>query len=148
MLDSLVRVSRRVGWEADKIASDPKRPRLAQPVRESSRQTRLPSLRQSNSPRKPGSHKGRGRSSIPQRLAIRVYNSSARRPNLPSSEACHRRETGRSALPAESAHGGAWRRSTRARRSLSTTPQTCTELSSASRLCRPTRLPLNGFTYS
>ena len=57
MLDSLVRVSRRVGWNADRFATDPVPPRRSRIVRESGRQTRLPSLCQSNSPRKSSSHK-------------------------------------------------------------------------------------------
>ena len=50
MLDSLVRVSRRVGWNADRFATDPVPPRRAPSVQESGRRTRLPSPHQSNSP--------------------------------------------------------------------------------------------------
>ena len=88
------------------------RPRLAPPVQESSRQARLPSPRQSNSPGKRGSHQDQcGRSSAPRRLATQVYNSPTpmKGSNLPSPRACGRRDAGRSALLAESAHGGARR---------------------------------------
>ena len=57
MLDSLVRVSRRVGWKADRFATDPMPPRRSPSVQESGRQTRLPSPCQSNSPGKQSSLK-------------------------------------------------------------------------------------------
>ena len=73
MLDSLVRVSRRVGWNADRYATDPVPPRLAEQVERSGRQARLPSPCQSNSPRKPGSRRRRsflGPSGGPPREAV------------------------------------------------------------------------------
>ncbi|KAL8596061.1 hypothetical protein ACOMHN_021101 [Nucella lapillus] len=51
MLDSLVRVSRRVGWRADRFATDPvPAGPTHRTVQGSGRQTRLPSLCQSNIP--------------------------------------------------------------------------------------------------
>ena len=71
----------------------------------------MPSPHQSNSPGRPGSHSRgrRGRSSVSWRLATRGYNSASRGSRLPSPRASGRLETGRGALPVESAHGGARR---------------------------------------
>ena len=93
MLDSLVRVSRRVGWNADRLATDPDA-RPASPVRSrgSGRRARgLPGPRQSNSPGEPGGLEARGRPSAPGRLAEAGCNSRrARRPLTFPSPACSR----------------------------------------------------------
>ena len=153
MLDSLVRVSRRVGWNADRLATDPEA-RPASPVqsRESVRQTRgSPCLRQSNSPGGPCGLEARGRPSAPGRLTAAVYNSVHRSARSPS----HRQhlaatEAGRSALPAESAPGEARRDARTESREIPVpdSPEPHAELNSTGRICGSTRLPLDGFTYS
>ena len=116
MLDSLVRVSRRVGWRAYRFATDPVPAGPPRSVPRSGRQTRSPSLCQSNisggrgGPRRRrllGPRCGSGQAGLYQRAPR-----SARLPSPPPSD---RPRTGRGALPAESAHG---RRASRAGRVL------------------------------
>ena len=115
MLDSLVRVSRRVGWRADRFATDPVPAGPPQSVPGSGQQTRLPSLCQSNIPGGRGGPRRR-RLLGPQADRDRRGCTSARRSaRLPSPPPSDRPRTGRGALPAESAHG---RRASRAGRVL------------------------------
>ena len=106
MLDSLVRVSRRVGWRADRFATDPVPARPTPSIPESGRQARLPSPCQSNSL---GERGGRDRRRLLGPLRAdrdrRGCNSADRGRHLPSSPPSDRPGTGRGALPAESAHG-------------------------------------------
>ena len=110
MLDSLVRVSRRVGWKADKLTTDPERKTPTCPTSRRGAVGRhgCPVSASRDSPGRPESRKGRrGRASVPERPAPRGYNSARRSARLPSPRACGRPETGRGAPPVESAHGGA-----------------------------------------
>ena len=84
MLDSLVRVSRRVGWKADRFATDPKSPGHTPTNPTSGRQARLPSPCQSNSPRRPGSLKATVVPRPPQRSTAEGCNSACRSRHLPS----------------------------------------------------------------
>ena len=104
MLDSLVRVSRRVGWRADRFATDPKCPvhpsRSSSALREHCKQstqfdrtTRAEGRRARQSLGLPKSRRGAAITPLPKKWS----------PYAPASD---RRKTGRSALPEESAQTG------------------------------------------
>ena len=149
MLDSLVRVSRRVGWNADRLATDPKtRPAVPNRHRGAVGRHGCP-VPASRTPQR-----GRAaskRADVPrsrQRLTASGRSTTARSCHA-SERACRRRETGRGALPAESARGvGPSRELGGVRRSPARFPDPPHALNSTGRLCGSTRLPLGGFTYS
>lgn len=153
MLDSLVRVSRRVGWKADQFATDPKRETPASPGRRggavgghgcpvpTSRTPpdgRVASKADAVVPRSRGRLACRGcnsanvaaRAYLPRRLVA------APRPVV---ALCPRKV--HTAGPGEAPRPG--REDPEPQR-----PGPRAELSSAGRLCGSTRLPLSGFTYS
>ena len=112
MLDSLVRVSRRVGWKADKFATDPKRKAPAGPTSRGravgGHGCPVPTSRtppEGRAATKANAVVPRSQSGWPHG-AITARTKSSR---LPSPRASNRLETGRGALPVESAHGGARR---------------------------------------
>ena len=149
MLDSLVRVSRRVGWNADRLATDPET-RPAVPIRHGGAVGRhgcpVPASRTP-----PRGQAATRRAAVPrsrQRLTSTGRSTTVRSCHA-SDRACRHRETGRSALPAESARGGGQANQGRVRRSQDLDePNPPHTLNSAGRLCGSTRLPLGGFTYS
>ena len=105
MLDSLVRVSRRVGWNADRHATDPvlageRGPSQAAVVGHGCPVPNSRTARESHA----ALHQRRLLGPPADRVS-RGYNSQGRSPNLPSSTPSDRPRTGRSALPAGSAHG-------------------------------------------
>ena len=112
MLDSLVRVSRRVGWKADKFATDPERKAPAGPTSRGravgGHGCPVPTSRtppEGRAATKADAVVPRSQSGWPHG-AITARTRSSR---LPSPRASNRLETGRGALPVESAHGGARR---------------------------------------
>ena len=111
----MVRVSRRVGWRADRFATDPVLAGPPQSVPGSGRQTRLPSLCQSNIPGGRGGPRQRRLLGPRAGRDRRGYTGARRGARLPSPPPSDRPRTGRGALPAESAHG---RRASRHRESL------------------------------
>ena len=153
MLDSLVRVSRRVGWKADKLASDPEHTTPASPAvtkravvrhgcpvpdsrtpQEDEVATKanavVPRLRNGRPHRVYNSPVPKDQTYLPQGLVAAATPVEALCPRK-----VHTAELGRTP---PSSREGLERRCSQPR----------AELSSASRLCRSTRLPLNGFTYS
>ena len=106
MLDSLVRVSRRVGQVTDRFATDP------EPAADSAATERSRLAGTDDSPRRSNArpepqYRGRPRkwsSSVRRRAnAFRVYNTEPLRVWPPSTEASDRRQTGRGVPPAGSA---------------------------------------------
>ena len=157
MLDSLVRVSRRVGWETDRFATDPERMTGERPGPRDAGGRRalravLNSRTHAQSRASPAAAGHKQKSSVAEPAnASRGYNTRARRSELPSPRAYDGSPTGRGALPAESAPaeeaathpaGGSSREPRQPGRHPSD------RLNSAGRLCGPIRLPLYGFTYS
>jgi hypothetical protein len=127
--------------------------KLARPAprqsRMSGRETRLPSLSQSNSPGREGGLEASGGSSVWRRLAGEGWQG-RERPHRQPSPTYDRYQTGCGSLSAESARGGA-RLGTAVgsvRFPNSGRPGPRAALNSADRLCGSTRLPLGGFTYS
>ena len=106
MLDSLVRVSRRVGWRADRFATDPVPAGPTHgPSREAVGRHGCPVSASRTSQEGEAAHAGGG-SSVPRAdRDRRGYTSARRSARLPSSPPSDRPRTGRGALPAESAHG-------------------------------------------
>ncbi|KAK3745119.1 hypothetical protein RRG08_049561 [Elysia crispata] len=153
MLDSLVRVSRRVGWNADRLATDPDA-RPASPIqsRESGRRAREnPGPRQSNSPGGPGGLEARGRPSAPGRLTEAAYNGArtSRALTLPSPASSRPRSRSWRSARGKCTRRGPARRPVRVQRIPGRdSPRPHAALNSAGRLCGSTRLPLGGFTYS
>ena len=151
MLDSLVRVSRRVGWGADRIAADPTHMTRDDPRLDRSRsESTVNSPPQSDGRKRAGARAAAGNSSVHQPADdIQGYNT--RDPeaagHLPSDTSDGQR-TGRGALPAESAPAGARCAPDQSRRSGAGDDERTARLNSAGRLCGPIRLPLSGFTYS
>ena len=148
MLDSLVRVSRRVGWGADRTATDPQKaegviPTPHQPAVGRHRGRSLPVERAYGSK---GPHRGGQLSSVHCRANTPAsYNSSRRK--SPSRWASDRQQTGRGFLL----------RKMRPRKLAPNKAPSCDrELRRTNnpkvefhrRGCGPIRLPLNGFTYS
>ena len=149
MLDSLVRVSRRVGWETDRFATDPKddggepsptTTAVSKHCEQSLQVERQPRARRPRHggwiPRSPG------RPTLPRAITLQP------KLELPSQGAYDGQRIGRGALPAESAlarrhtdMGVTERLKTHAGRRLR-------KMNSTGRLCGPIRLPLYGFTYS
>ena len=112
MLDSLVRVSRRVGWKADKFATDPQRKAPAGPTSRGravgGHGCPVPTSRtppEGRAATKADAVVPRSQSGWPHG----AITARARGSRLPSPRASNRLETGRGALPVESAHGGARR---------------------------------------
>ena len=149
MLDSLVRVSRRVGWETDRFATDPESGR-AEPSPESTAVTehceQSSEFERHSRARRPYPGgwipRSPGRPTLPEAIILPPKR------ELPSSRAYDGPRTGRGALPAESALTDADRRQGRAERLRTQTTSTRRKMNSAGRLCGPIRLPLYGFTYS
>ena len=150
MLDSLVRVSRRVGWRADRFATDPVPAGPPHgPSKEAVGRHGCP-VSASRTSREGGGGLHRRRLLGPQAdRDRRGYNSRRRNAHLPSSPPSDRPEnrSWRSAC-------GKCTRPTRvvnARRvpkDLRPDARAApSELNSAGRLCGSTRLPLGGFTY-
>lgn len=148
MLDSLVRVSRRVGWGADRLATDPeldaatpgpRPPAVPEHCEQSSGVERTERARA----------RRRGGISSVRKPAIPPTGCNTRRRSAepPSRRASDGSRTGRGALPAESAPGDAGSKEGRSARIRLPPRPTNAELNSAGRLCGPIRLPLNGFTY-
>jgi hypothetical protein len=105
MLDSLVRVSRRVGWRADRCATDPVPAGPPGPSKEAVGRHGCP-VPASRTPRESQAAYAGGGSSVPRADRVRrAYNSERRGAHLPCSPPSDRPRTGRGALPAESAHG-------------------------------------------
>lgn len=114
MLDSLVRVSRRVGWRADRFATDPKCP--VHPSRSPSALSEH--CKQSTQFDRTARAEGRQARqflgpSTSQRGASITPSPKTRLPSAPASD---RRRTGRGALPEESAHTGSGRTTSRSLR--------------------------------
>ena len=157
MLDSLVRVSRRVGWRADRFATDPVPARWGARVRprEAVGRHGCPvSASRKTSQGGPGPpHETGGGSSVPGRIgtggAIPVR---AEAPTYHPRRLLTAPRTGRGALPAESAHGRTASCAGRVQFKISDPDKNNrrgqpSELNSAGRLCGSTRLPVGGFTY-
>ena len=149
MLDSLVRVSRRVGWETDRFATDPKDNggELGPSTTAVSKHCEQ-SLQVERQPRAQRPRHGGWIPRSPSRPTPPWAITLQPRLELPSQGAYDGQRSGRGALPAESAlarrHtdlGLAVRLSTQAGRRLR-------KMNSTGRLCGPIRLPLYGFTYS
>ena len=160
MLDSLVRVSRRVGWAANRFATDPRRgterpgpPRQALrthcrtvcPVRDSLRGPGSPS------PPEGGPH---GVSSVPQPAnTAPVYNTPPSKPGRATFPRGLRRPENRSWRSPRGKCTGPWGSPATDIRAMTPLKQ-CQlpahghRLNSTGRLCGPIRLPLCGFTYS
>ena len=149
MLDSLVRVSRRVGWETDRFATDPNsdagRPsptttavsKHCEQSLQLDQQPRAQRLRQGGwIPRSPGRPTLPGTITLPPRR------------ELPFPGAYDGPRNGRGALPAESALARTHTKAGRAVKLQAYDGSTLRKMNSAGRLCGPIRLPLYGFTYS
>ena len=104
MLDSLVRVSRRVGWRADRFATDPVPAGPPHPSKEAVAGHGYP-VSSSRTSREGEAAYTDGGSSVPRRVGTGEAITVRVTPNLPSSPPSDRPRTGRGALPAESAHG-------------------------------------------
>ena len=149
MLDSLVRVSRRVGWETDRFATDPSSD-AAEPSPSTTavskhceqslqvdQQPRARRLRQGGwIPRSPG------RPTLPGTIILPP------KAELPFPGAYDGPRTGRGALPAESALARRYTKAGRAVKLRTYQGNRLRKMNSAGRLCGPIRLPLYGFTYS
>ena len=148
MLDSLVRVSRRVGWRTDRFATDPKRPML--PGR--SRHAVGENCKQCFPSRTHPGNRGQSDAANPRSRNESTrsgYNTPSRRRESPSRSAYDRPETGRGALPEESALDDDGRTPGGSLRIPDpTSAAQNAKLNSPGRLCGSTRLPLSGFTYS
>ena len=149
MLDSLVRVSRRVGWETDRFATDPEDDggergtsttavsKHCEQSLQVERQPRSPRLRHGGwIPRSPGRPTPPGTITLPPKG------------ELPFPGAYDGQRTGRGALPAESALASGHTDAGRAERLRTYAGRPIRKMNSAGRLCGPIRLPLYGFTYS
>ena len=150
MLDSLVRVSRRVGQVTDRFATDAERTPGLRPLDDRSRRTlaTVPSSRSAAQRR--GRTPAALRSSTARRRANaeRVYNTAAEA-GPPSANASRRRRAGRGARRSESAPAAPrYRRlEAPARRCHLDDSHEADELNPKRRLCGPLRLLLDGFTY-
>ena len=151
MLDSLVRVSRRVGWSTDRFATDPKAVPVTQPEsRHAVGQHCRSSQGRSIASGEPGTVEAAADPrSTDERTAesLNTCGRSAQVTFLPGfSPPANRswRSTRRKCTPR--------RRPLAARRVLTDPRRTARrlrrELNSPGRLCGSTRLPLSGFTYS
>jgi hypothetical protein len=148
MLDSLVRVSRRVGWNADRMAADrehsPADRTLTPPAVTAHW---IQSAEFERATKRPAANERRFLGPAVSD-ATPSYNSPARRPEAPSRRACEHRGAGRGTAP------GKVRQSTTVEAPSGpsdprTTPRRASErLNPPGMPCGSTRLPLNGFTYS
>lgn len=149
MLDSLVRVSRRVGWETDRFATDPESGRGEQrPSTTAVSKHCEQSLQVEQPPRARRPYHGGWIPRSPGRPTPRWAITLPPKQKLPSRRAYDCQRTGRGALPAESALAGHGYRYRRAERLRTAPAPRRRKMNSAGRLCGPIRLPLYGFTYS
>ena len=148
MLDSLVRVSRRVGWRADRCATDPVPAGPPRPSKEAVGRHGCPVSASRTSQESEAAYADGG-SSVPKRIGTGEPIRSGRRSgHPPCSPPSDRSRTGRGALPAESAHGDPTSKAEGESVRIShPNRRRASELNSAGRLCGSTRLPLGGFTY-
>ena len=149
MLDSLVRVSRRVGWETDRFATDPRddggeRGPSTSAVSKHCEQ----SLQIERQPRAPRPRHGGWIPRSPSRPTLPRAITLPPKRELPSQGAYDGRRTGRGALPAENALARNHNAAGRAERLRTYQARSIRKMNSAGRLCGPIRLPLYGFTYS
>ena len=148
MLDSLVRVSRRVGWRADRCATDPVPAGPPSPSKEAVGRHGCP-VPASRTPQESQAAYAGGGSSVPKRIGTgEPITVSAEAPTY----LAHRLLTAREpvvALCPRKVHTAAGRRDRRRVRSDLRPPaaRPTSELNPAGRLCGSTRLPLGGFTY-
>ena len=149
MLDSLVRVSRRVGWETDRFATDPEDDRgelgpsttaVSKHCEQSLQVERPPRAQRPCHggwiPRSPG------RPTLPGTIILPP------REELPFPGASDGQRTGRGALPVESALASTGHQRPPTERLDKTLALGLHKMNSTGRLCGPIRLPLYGFTYS
>ena len=150
MLDSLVRVSRRVGWRADRCATDPVPTGPPRPSKEAvGRHGGCPVPASRTSRESEAAYAGGG-SSVPKRIGsgepITVY---AEAPTYLARRLLTALREPVVALCPRKVHTAGCRRGRKRVRSdlRPPTERLPSELNSAGRLCGSIRLPLGGFTY-
>ena len=149
MLDSLVRVSRRVGWETDRFATDPNSDAIEPgPTTTAVSKHCEQSLHVDQQPRARRSRQGGWIPRSPGRPTLSGTITLLPKKELPFPEAYDGPRTGRGALLAESALARPHTKAGRAVKLRTYPGSSLRKMNSASRLCGPIRLPLYGFTYS
>lgn len=150
MLDSLVRVSRRVGWRADRCATDPVPTGPPRPSKEAvGRHGGCPVPASRTSRESEAAYAGGG-SSVPKRIGsgkpITVH---AEAPTYLARRLLTAQREPVVALCPRKVHTAGCRRGRKRVRSdlRPPTERLPSELNSAGRLCGSIRLPLGGFTY-
>ena len=147
MLDSLVRVSRRVGWRADRCATDPVLAGPPRPSKEAVDRHGCP-VSVSRTSQESEAAYASGGSSAPKRIGTgEAITVSAEAPTYLPRRLLTAREPVVALCPRKVHTAGRRRAARESIRSPTHRTRLPSELNSAGRLCGSTRLPLGGFTY-